>query len=264
MNTLNVEAVVVSNNNLVSPNTPNSSARQLMFDALTKMSNSRKNWESNVYRNSNLELYSVLQNCYAADFAIKDAGGEAAEMRKGISDFATQLGFTFKESTPTINRIVRCVFGNIQRSRVSTYALVLREAKKQGVAIADIPAFIEREGGVQEIRLSKSATYTSPKQKAELARATAFTESLAVAKSAGLSRLANSALANTRCVLLATQLADGTFAINSVVRSEGAINAALVSHYSQKKSVLKDAASKQEAANDSQVRNDILQRIVNK
>jgi len=255
---------VVLNNNAADTAPASPSAHQQVSDTLAYIASQREQWEAGAYRKSNDELYSILQNCYAVDYAISTAESGAADMRQAITDYATRLGFSFKEGTPVMNRIVRCVFGNVQRSRISTYALVLREAKKQSIAIDSIPQFIEQAGGVQEIRLSKSATYTSPKQKAELARATAFTDSLAVAKSSSLSLLADSGLANTRCVLLATQLADGTFAINSVVRSEGAIKAALVSHYTQRKGVNKDLTNKREAANDSQVRNNILQRIVNK
>jgi hypothetical protein len=253
---------IVANDDPITFTPASTSVHRQVSDTLAFIASQREQWETGAYRRSNEELYSILQNCYAVDYAISTAEVGVADMRKAITDYAAHLGFSFKEGTPVINRIVRCVFGNVQRSRISTYSLVLREAKKQNVAIENIPQFIEQAGGVQEIRLSKSATYTSPKEKAELARSTAFTESLAVAKSSNLSKLADSALANTRCVLLATQLPDGSFAINSVVRSEGAIKAALVSHYTQNKSVLRDAASKQEAANDSQVRNSILQRIV--
>jgi len=253
---------VVSNNK--TRIAPAASAGQQVTDTLTYIASQREQWEAGAYRKSNEELYAILQNCYAVDYAISTAESGAADMRKAITDYAARLGFSFKEGTPVINRIVRCVFGNVLRSRISTYALVLREAKKQNISIDSIPAFIEQAGGVQEIRLSKSATYTSPKQKAEAVRHTAFSESLAVAKSGALSKLADSTLANTQCVLLATQLPDGTFAINAIVRSEGVIKAALVSLYSQKKGVLKNFNEKHQAANDSHIRNSILKKIVNK
>jgi hypothetical protein len=68
-----------------------------------------------------------------------------------------------------MNRIVQCVFGAVKRSRITTYSLVLREAKKRNIAITDIPKFITENGGLQEIRLSKSEKYVSPKQKVEKA-----------------------------------------------------------------------------------------------
>lgn len=255
---------VVLNNNAAAVTAVTPSAHQQIADTLAYIASQREQWEAGVYRKSNDELYAILQNCYAVDYAIADAKAGAAEMRRAITDYAVRLGFSFKEGTPVMNRIVRCVFGNIQRSRISTYSLVLREAKQQNISIDSIPQFIEQAGGVQEIRLSKSATYTSPKQKAEIARTTAFADSIAIAKSGALSKLADSNFANTACVLLATQLPDGTFSINSVVRSEGAIKAALVSHYTQRKDVIVNVAKKQDAANDSQIRNTILQRIVNK
>jgi hypothetical protein len=235
-----------------------------VFDTLSAINQQREKWEVGVYKKSNDELYSILQSCYAVDWAIAHAEDGAAEMRKGITDYASKLGFSFKEGTPTMNKIVRCVFGNVKRSRISTYSLVLREAKRQKVAIDDIPQFIVNGGGVQEIRLSKSDTYKSPKQKAAVAQATAFADSIAVAKSSGLSKLADANFANTPCLLLATQHANGTFAIHSVVRSQSALTAALVSHYGATKTVLADVAKKGAAANDSIVRNDILRQIINK
>jgi len=235
-----------------------------VYDTLAAITKKRLEWEVGSYQKSNDELYAILQNCYAVDWAIAHAEEGANEMRKGITEYASMLGFSFKEGTPTMNKIVRCVFGNVKRSRISTYALVLREAKRQGMTIDAIPRFILDGGGVQEIRLSKSATYKSPKQKAEAAQTTAFANSIAVAESSELSKRADSNHANTRCVLLATQRADGKFAIHSVVRSESVLTAALVSHYSATKAVLADTAKKSEAANDSVVRNDILSKIINK
>lgn len=250
---------VVQNNNTASVG-----YSKEVFDTLAAINQQRERWEVGAYQKSSDELYAILQSCYAVDWAIANTEEGATEMRKGITAYASKLGFSFKEGTPTINKIVRCVFGNVKRSRISTYALVLREAKRQSVAIDDIVQFIVNGGGVQEIRLSKSATYKSPKQKAEVAQATAFADSIAVAKSSELSKRADSNLANTRCVLLATQQADGTFAIHSVVRSESVLTAALVCHYSATKGVVAGATKQSEAANDSVVKNDILRKIINK
>ncbi len=261
---MTTKTLTKTNNVVQNNNTASVSYSKEVFDTLAVINKQREQWEVGSYQKSNDELYAILQSCYAVEWAIAHAEEGASEMRKGITEYAAKLGFSFKDGTPTMNKIVRCVFGNVKRSRISTYALVLREAKRQSVLIEEIPQFIASGGGVQEIRLSKSATYKSPKQKAEAAQATAFADSIAVAKSSELSKQADSNFANTRCVLLATQRADGTFAIHSVVRSESVLTAALVSHYSATKAVLADAAKKSEAANDSVVRNDILRKIINK
>ena len=233
------------------------------IDILSALSAERENWEANAYRTSNQELYAILQKCYALDWEMSHTLYIAKDVREGIKEYATRLGFSFKDGTPMINRIVRCVFGNVVRSRVSTYATVLKEAKKQNIAIGDIASFIENAGGVQEIRLSKSKTFVSNKQKIQLVSQTAFEEVLAVAKSAALTKLATSEHVDEQCLLLATQQADGTFAINALVRGTGIVNATLVALYGQTSTARKDDSKKHAAANDSDIRIDLVKKIVN-
>jgi hypothetical protein len=45
----------------------------------------------------------------------------------------------------------------VDRRRLSTYSLVLREAIKQKVLATQLAEWIEQNGGIQEIRLSQSA-----------------------------------------------------------------------------------------------------------
>lgn len=239
------------------------SLKSQTMEVLSAISAQRENWEANAYRTSNLELYGILQECYALDWEMNHTLYVAKDIREGIKEYASKMGFSFKDGTPMINRIVRCVFGNVVRSRISTYATVLKEAKKQNIAVADIPSFIENAGGVQEIRLSKSKTFVSAKQKIERVSQTAFEEVLAVAKSAALTKLATSEHVDEQCLLLATQQADGTFAINALVRGTGVVNAALVALYGQTSTALKDAGKKQDAANDSDIRIDLVKKIVN-
>ena len=254
------EVKAVKNNVVLNNNLP--SLKSQTVNVLTALSSQRENWEANAYRTSNMELYGILQQCYALDWEIAHTLYNAKEMREGIKEYATRMGYAFKDGTPVINRIVRCVFGNVVRSRISTYATVLKEAKKQNIPVADIPAFIENAGGVQEIRLSKSKTFVSAKQKIERVSQTVFNEVLAVAKSPSLTKLAVSDYVDEQCLLLATQQADGTFAINAVVRGKGVVNTALVALYGQNALEIKDTSKKAEAANDSDIRIDLVKKIV--
>ncbi|CAN1487338.1 hypothetical protein MCEKH45_00092 [Methylophilaceae bacterium] len=250
-----VNTNVVLNNNLPS-------LKSQTVKLLTVLSTQREDWEANAYRTSKLGLYAILQKCYALDWEISHSICIAKELRDGIKEYEAHLSYSFKVGTPFINRIVRCVFGNAARSRISTYSTVLKEAKKQNITIADIPSFIENAGGVQEIRLSKSKTFVSAKQKIELISQTVFNEVLAVAKSPSLTQLAVSDYVDEQCILLATQQADGTFAINAVVRGKGVVNTALVALYGQTSTTRNDDLKKREAANDSDIRMDLVKKIV--
>lgn len=256
-----IEKQAVRTNVVLNNNKP--SLKTQTMEVLSAISAERENWEANAYRTSNLELYNILQQCYALDWEMNHTLYIAKDVREGIKEYASKMGFSFKDGTPMMNRIVRCVFGNVVRSRISTYATVLKEAKKQNIAIADIPSFIENAGGVQEIRLSKSKNFVSSKQKIERISQTAFDDVLAVAKSPALTKLATSEHVDEQCLLLATQQADGTFAINALVRGTGVVNAALVALYGQTSATFKDVVKKQEAANDSDIRIDLVKKIVN-
>jgi hypothetical protein len=254
-NTLNTD--VVLNNKAKTPTTVADQV-SVVLDTLIAQ---REDWENNAYRVSNQQLYGILAKCYALDWEIANTSEGVKKMRDAVNSYASRLGFSFKDGTPMINRIVRCVFGNVHRTRISTYSLVLREAKKQEVAIADIPAFIEQAGGLQEIRMSKSETYKSPKAKAEIAETSAYADTLAVAKSAALSQKADPQFEGTRCVLLSTQQANGGFAVHAVIRSKQAVQAALLTHYG---AINADAnkRGKTSAANDEQFRVDLVGKIL--
>jgi len=128
---------------------------------------------------------------------------------------------------------VKAVFGNIDRRRISTYSLVLRTAQKEGVKPAELADWIEERGGVQEVKLTRSATYKSPKQKAEEVKSSLSSmPTLAIAKGK-LAELADADFVGTECVLLAEQQADGSFHIKALNRNSGAINAALAALYGE-------------------------------
>ncbi len=83
------------------------------------------------------------------------------------------------------------------------------------------------------MKLSRSATYKSPKQKAEEVKSSLTSlPTLAIAKQR-LAELADAEFVGTECVLLAEQQADGSFHIKALTRSGTAVNAALTALYSE-------------------------------
>lgn len=228
-----------------------------VFISLSTLTEQRKQWEEGAYRKSNDELYALLQKCYELDLLISTTKEGVKAMRDDITKYADKLGYRFKQSTPTITKIVRCVFGEVHRSRVSTYSLVLREAKSKNIAVKNIPSFISNKGGVQEIRLSKSPTYQKPAEKVATAKATVFNTVISSIKSDDLPLL-NYDHVEEPCVLLAQQEADGSFTVFSVVRSKAAIDAAMLGAMSAGKQeyeakAQQDAISAEVAAQAEQI-----------
>ncbi len=199
---------------------------------LNALESKRIAWEQGAYRTSNQQLYAVLAECYMY-------GGERptvdAKLRsKALEEFCKSRGYVVKKDSPLMTRIVKAVFGNVDRRRISTYSLVLRSAKDANVQPDQLAVWIEEQGGVQEIKLARSATYASPKQRAETAAKT-LTESkaLAVAKSDELALLADADFMGEDCVFVAEQQADGTFAIKAMTRNSTALTAALSAVYGE-------------------------------
>ena len=198
---------------------------------LSEMEAKRQQWETTAFRTSNQQLYAVLADCLAYGEALPVA--EAKQRTKDLEEHFKLRSYTVKSDSPLLSRIVKAVFGNVDRRRISTYSLVLRTAQKEGVTADMLAVWIEVRGGIQEVKLARSSTYVSPKAKAAQAKSTLSSlPNLAVAKDK-LAELADADFVGGECVLLAEQQADGSFHIKALTRSGTAVNAALTALYSE-------------------------------
>lgn len=200
--------------------------------SLAQIESKRQQWETTAYRTSNQQLYAVLAECLAYGVSLPTAESKlrTAELE---AHFALR-GYTVKADSPLMTRVVKAVFGAVDRRRISTYSLVLRSAQKAGITADKLAGWIENSGGIQEVKLTRSATYVSPKAKAAKAKSTlSALTNLAIAKSDLLSQLADGDFAGDECVLLAEQQTDGSFHIKALTRSSTAVNAALTALYSE-------------------------------
>lgn len=224
-------AVVVQNDEITL--TPLAVAQPLT-KVLADLETERETWEQGAYRTSNLALYSVLAKCLA--IAQADTPELAKQRNAGLEAFYKQRGYSYKKDAPPATRVVKAVFGNVDRRRLSTYSLVLREAIKQKVLATQLAEWIEKEGGIQEIRLSQSATFVKPAAKVEKAKESFDTlPELATVKSEALSQLADGDFMGECCVLIAEQAANGSFVVRGFTRAGGAVNAAFAALYAEQK-----------------------------
>ena len=205
-----------------------------LTQVLANLETERITWEEGVYRTSNQALYAVLAKCLA--IAQADTPELAKQRNAGLEAFFKQRGYFYKKDAPAATRVVKAVFGAVDRRRLSTYSLVLREAIKQKVLAADLPEWIESKGGIQEIKLSQSATFVKPAVKVEIAKQQFDTlPELATASSEALSKLADADFMGECCVLIAEQAANGSFVVRGLTRAGGAVNAAFAALYAEQK-----------------------------
>jgi hypothetical protein len=210
----------------------------------------RKAWEVGAYVASNNELYAILGKCYAFYFDLRGNDKDSKAARAELDDLMCKTGYSFKQDTHMLNKLVKFVFGSVDRRRVSTYALVLRTALADEIKVDGIPAFIADGGGVEQIRRRKSGTAMSPKQKAELGKQTVSANNLAVISSPALLALAGDASEGDDLVAVVTMQADGSFVVRALVNNKSVVSAALVCAYSKSKSVVENDKRNAKAAND--------------
>jgi len=249
MSTLTIDASNQATNPVVLNDTTS-----VTFDAsnvLTTLENKRLGWEAGAYRTSNQELYAILAECLAyvtAELTLAQAKQRSA----ALEAFFKARNYTYKAELPLANKVVKAVFGGIDRRRTSTYSLVIRQAIKEKVLPLNLAGWIEEKKGIQEIKLGRSATYISPKNKADIGKEI-FDGKVIIgnAQSELLSHIADAQFLGHSCVLLAEQMPNGSFDIKAVVRNDSAVKAAFQALYQNQKEAAEKAKAEVAAANDA-------------
>ena len=221
----------------------------------------RQVWETTVYRSSNDMLYGLLQKCYALYKGMEGMSADAVVLRDGLSIYVNLNVIKCNKSSHTIVKIVKCVFGD-DRRRASAYSIVLRAALAEKIAIADIPSYIRNKGGVEEIRLAKSANAMTAKEKATAAVSAVNADSMGVFASIALGSKFDAGKTGAAVVLIGTWQPDGSVIVRTVVQNDTAVNAALASYYSSNKDAVKQQAEQKQAANDEQVKQEAVSTAV--
>jgi hypothetical protein len=209
---------------------------------LAVMEQARMSWETTELAASNKRLYSILSDAYSYYLVMKqDPIKETRQDRANeLEKFIKARGYTFMPSTHDMTRVVKCVFG-VERRRVSAYSIALREALRRHIAAADLVAFIEENGGVEQIRTGSSKPLSVSKRAAKAAEEVLGTE-LGLLKFDSKLFAADADWADKQVVIVATYLPTGEFQANAVIRHDSAVNSALAAFYSQQQAKVREAA----------------------
>ena len=204
-----------------------SNPERAVGEAIDQLISERQHWENNELANSNETLYALLQHCYSLNNAMSGSDFTAKALRKGLANYIQQKGYQFKESSPLITKIVKCVFG-VNRRRVNAYSSALRVAIAERVAVMNLPKFFKDKGGIEEVRRqATTGKARTMKDKVELGRAVLESNVLAKIQSDTLNKNFSNDSLEEGVVLLATREDDGSFAIRRVVQSNAAVKSAL-------------------------------------
>jgi len=204
-----------------------SNPERAIGDAIDHLVDQRLHWENHELASSNDALYALLQHCYSLNNAMSGSDGTAKALRKGLANYIQDKKYQFKESSPLIAKIVKCVFG-VDRRRVNAYSSALRVAMAEKVAVMELPKFFKDQGGIEEVRRkATTGKAKSMKDKVELGRAVLDSEALAFITSDSLNASFSNQSLEEGVVLLATREDDGSFAVRRVVQSNSAVKSAL-------------------------------------
>lgn len=133
-----------------------------------------KQWEENINRQANQELYALLQRC--AELYDHYSQCESKKAWKDALKTAA-VARNIKLSTNFVRNIVRVVFGFSKNNyrRISTYGLALEAARTAGVQGSQVAQWLEAKGGVTEVSRSskkpivRKAEFVKQRLKAKLA-----------------------------------------------------------------------------------------------
>lgn len=202
----------------------------------------RKQWEKGAYARSNDELYELLTRCYQVYETMCTDSLFAPVMRKALQDYMAANNINCNKNSHNLIKIVRCVFGTADARRVSTYSVALRAAAQAGIKAKDLKQFIKDKGGVQELRVAKQ-TALNAADKAAKAKEALTAATLAEVHSDALLQQVDMSNVGELVVFIATQKADGVFALHAVTASTTAVNAALAAYYSSNKAGIANASA---------------------
>lgn len=255
-NTITQTTTTTTANNVVLNDKPKQAAH--ITTAIDNLVAQREQWQQNAFRTSNEQLYALLQSCYSLYKSMEGTDTGAKAMRDQLKAYIDSKGYTFKKTTHTIAKLIKCVFGVDDRRRISTYTLVLRSALARKTGVLEVVDFIRNKGGIEEIRLLKSPTALTTKQKAQVASNSVTARSIASVSSGVLSTMMDAGKVGSNTLLIGTWQADGSIIVRAVVESDTAMNAALASEYS----VIKASEKEQAAANDAAIISNVKKQAI--
>ena len=213
------------------------------YKRITNLAAAREHWQNGAYKTANDGLYALLADCYQLFVDMTGQSNAAARLREALAHSVEEKKLNFLASTHTIDKILRVVFGEADRRRVSAYAVALRAAlaSKPQVGPGDFADYVRAAGGIEEVRAaaSKKGAGLSPKEKAAVATAavTARSTDVIVNDPIFCADL-DAAKVSQFHVLVAEQLADSTLAIKAIVSNATVVTAALQAYYAANKEAL--------------------------
>ncbi len=225
---------------------------------IEQISINRETWENSVYVASNEKLYSIIGDCLSLYYELVN-GTDIKAKKKGLEDYINIKGYKFKDSTALSGKIIRCVFGDRDRRRLSTYHIALRVAIADKWDVADVAKKISVYGGIQEISMRKKGGLSAADRAAQTKDAVM---SLTVATLQCKNLQMNAEHVGENAIAFMTQEANGTYSVHFVMQSTTAQNAALAAYFSANKEKLSKKAEAVKVVEKSKAKTELINNAV--
>jgi hypothetical protein len=120
---------------------------------LDVLSTRRQEWEATDYKKANEGLYKMLGDTLAVydTHFVKGNEKEQKELRASLIQRLKADGIRVVKTSTTLTMLARFVF-NADRKRAQGYAYVLTAAVSHKVQSVDFPAWVVKQGGLEEIK----------------------------------------------------------------------------------------------------------------
>ena len=231
------------------------------FNFVSALAYAHKQWQVNAYAKSNNELYKLLAECYANYLAMCVDNAKAKELSEQLEAYIAANKLAFRKGTHNLVKIVKCVFGDTDKRRISTYGIVLRTALANKLKANQVAAFIKDNGGVQEIKLARGNAL-STKDKAKAVQTFLDKKILAEVTSVKIAETLDASKVGQQVVFVATQKANGKFVINAVTNSTGAVTTALAACYTANKAKVGNKKVEEKVANKESAINNVIKQAL--
>jgi len=221
--------------NVIAVDAPATKPYVMPIDELKSLESSRITWETTELAASNRRKDGILKQSYNYYLVMKQHSSKDVRSAhlQALENFIKERGYTFSPNTHDMTRVVKCVFG-VDRRRVSAYSIALRAALLQNIPADGLEAFLEANGGVEQLRLGGKKVMSAT-ERAQVVKQAVINNSIGTFKFDALLTGANADWTDKQVVIVATYLPTGEFEANAVIKHDSAVTAALAAYHSNQK-----------------------------
>lgn len=201
----------------------------------------RKEVEGGIFRRAHRAVHLLLADCLALA-QLDDSLDPEQSRDRALDIFLSARQLSIKKGEPIFSKAISAVFGELHRSRVSTYRTVLKAASQAGISAAELPAWIEQQGGLQEVRLSSAGTGgTSSSEMASLTLEYLLDKgSLYALQNDALSKQLTIESNGKEVVLVATKQRDGTLMVHAAIEDVNCVKKAIEAFQRKNQEAIKE------------------------